>query len=384
MAQEQVARRTLTEVWANLERAKLSRSDMQPLAQTVFFHSANNDDLLLLEVDSHILEEAKKLGVIIRGDLEDELVLCTGSRTYSVREAEISNSLLVVPNLRLAAKGQPLTAAMSKAGDGLDTREVLKTFHHYWEPRQIRPSSRKLHSLLTESEYRGIELEGDIPQSSLFSLPKLLNHVQASESEIKEMLGALPVAEVDGCVRLLGFEYHFRVLEFMLTSIESNSMPLDKIDTNVVIEEVSELEPHEIVKAVVSWYVKNQVLLKAKVSRTQGEALLRSGESFNLEQFITTWQQSLPEGLTTDVAYLYGISYVDEDRQRPIINYLSTWDLPEVESARFDTLLRMKTSWRFEEIEPYICDLSLKNVNSLLLKYARSFQKNGHIFYSKK
>lgn len=78
MAQEQVARRTLTEVWANLERAKLSRSDMQPLAQTVFFHSANNDDLLLLEVDSHILEEAKKLGVIIRGDLEDELVLCTG------------------------------------------------------------------------------------------------------------------------------------------------------------------------------------------------------------------------------------------------------------------------------------------------------------------
>lgn len=148
--------------------------------------------------------------------------------------------------------------------------------------------------------------------------------------------------------------------------------------------QVSELEPHEIVKAVVSWYVKNQVLLKAKVSRTQGEALLRSGESFNLEQFITTWQQSLPEGLTTDVAYLYGISYVDEDRQRPIINYLSTWDLPEVESARFDTLLRMKTSWRFEEIEPYICDLSLKNVNSLLLKYARSFQKNGHIFYSKK
>lgn len=99
----------------------------------------------------------------------------------------------------------------------------------------------KILSLLTESEYRGIELEGDIPQSSLFSLPKLLNHVQASESEIKEMLGALPVAEVDGCFRLLGFEYHFRVLEFMLTSIESNSMPLDKIDTNVVIEEVNRL-----------------------------------------------------------------------------------------------------------------------------------------------
>lgn len=95
MAQEQVARRTLTEVWANLERAKLSRSDMQPLAQTVFFHSANNDDLLLLEVDSHILEEAKKNGVIIRGDLEDELVLCTGKLTAAVQHITVSICMLI-------------------------------------------------------------------------------------------------------------------------------------------------------------------------------------------------------------------------------------------------------------------------------------------------
>ncbi|OQR67251.1 sister chromatid cohesion protein DCC1-like [Tropilaelaps mercedesae] len=377
------ARRSLAEISAKLTRAKLSREDMQPVTQSVFFHPEANDDVLLIEVDAHLLEEAKGGGIIIRGDPDDELVLCTGTQTYSVREAEISNSLLVVPGLQLASKGRPLTGGTS-TDDGVHTLQVLKTLHLYWEPRAIRPSPRKLHRLLAQSEFRGVELECDIQTSALLSLSGLLEQVQASEKELLEMLQSLPVAEVDGHFRLLGFEYHFRILEFMLTSIESNSMLPNNIDVDLVIEEVSELEPRAIVQAVVSWYVKDQVLLKERVSRTQAEALLRSGESFNLEQFLATWQQSLPEGLTTDVTYLYGISYVDEDRQRPTIHYLSVWDLPEAENARFDTLLRLKTYWKLDEIGPYISDLSLRSVNSLLLKYARSFRKNGQVLYSKK
>lgn len=133
-----------------------------------------------------------------------------------------------------------------------------------------------------------------------------------------------------------------------------------------------------------SWYVNDGVLNKDKVSRTQAEALLRNGETFNLDQFMGTWQQSLPDGLTTDLAYLYGIAYVDEDRPKPTIHYLPPWDLPESESARFEALLRKKTCWSFQEIEPYIADLSIKGGTSLLMKYARAFRKNGQLYYSKK
>ena len=37
--------------------------------------------------------------VIIRGDTDDDSVLCTESATYDLRAADTSNSLLIVPEL---------------------------------------------------------------------------------------------------------------------------------------------------------------------------------------------------------------------------------------------------------------------------------------------
>lgn len=85
-----------------------------------------------------------------------------------------------------------------------------------------------------------MELECEVQTSTLLTWNDLLNKVQASEEELKQMIQTLPIARLDDHFRLLGFEYHFRVLEFILTSIESNSMSLDKIDCALVAEEVSE------------------------------------------------------------------------------------------------------------------------------------------------
>lgn len=37
--------------------------------------------------------------MVIRGDTEDGAVLCTGNETFDIKEAEISNSLLLVPGI---------------------------------------------------------------------------------------------------------------------------------------------------------------------------------------------------------------------------------------------------------------------------------------------
>ena len=66
------------------------------------------------------------------------LVHLPESRTYLVREAEISNSLLVVPELKILKKDE-------KEPEGLESKTVINTFHHYWEPKQVRPSARKLY-----------------------------------------------------------------------------------------------------------------------------------------------------------------------------------------------------------------------------------------------
>lgn len=39
--------------------------------------------------------------MVIRGDKDEGAVLCTGSKTYDIKEAEISNSMLLVPGLVL-------------------------------------------------------------------------------------------------------------------------------------------------------------------------------------------------------------------------------------------------------------------------------------------
>ncbi|XP_003737678.1 sister chromatid cohesion protein DCC1 [Galendromus occidentalis] len=373
--------RTAEDLEAKLELAKLSRKDLAPLSQSLFFHPEDNSDLILIEMDSHLMEELGK-NLTIRGEAEDDLVVCTESRTYSVREAEISNSLLVVPHLEILSKENP-------GSEGLESKRVIRTFHHYWEPKQMKPSARKLHRILERRMYRGEVLdEHDESESSKTSFEDLLDVVQSSRGELEAMLASIGAIPHRGKYRLLDFEYKCRVLEFILTSIESNSMDLGNLNVETIVSEVSDLEPRSIVESILNMYLKpgGACLDKDKVCRTQAEALLRNGESFKLTDFVETWRQSLPEGFDPDLSCLYGISYTSDDSNpaRATIHYLSFWDLPEQESARLQALLRLKNAWKLDEIKPYIEDLTLQNVNSLLLKYARAFKVAGQTFYSKK
>lgn len=46
---------------------------------------------------------ARVIRLVLRGDSSDSAVLCTASKTFSVSAQQTSNSLLLTPNLRLAA-----------------------------------------------------------------------------------------------------------------------------------------------------------------------------------------------------------------------------------------------------------------------------------------
>ena len=113
---------------------------MEKLLTHVFFR--------LIEVDSDLantLEEGQEL--VFRGDEDDNAVLCTNNKTYEIKEAETSNSILILDNL---------TFPDSKdAGSGeeryLTERQVLGVFHTYLELKVCKPTSKKLFNLLSES-----------------------------------------------------------------------------------------------------------------------------------------------------------------------------------------------------------------------------------------
>lgn len=56
--------------------------------------------------------------VVIRGDKEDNAVLCTSKQTYEIKQGEISNAMLLLPELRLGPE-------LPSAGEPtIDYREV--------------------------------------------------------------------------------------------------------------------------------------------------------------------------------------------------------------------------------------------------------------------
>ena len=58
--------------------------------------------------------------LVIRGDKDEMAVLCTKDKTYDIKEAEISNSMLIIPHLQT---GQELVS--DSLGQELNIRQVI-------------------------------------------------------------------------------------------------------------------------------------------------------------------------------------------------------------------------------------------------------------------
>ncbi|KAL1417480.1 hypothetical protein MTO96_000579 [Rhipicephalus appendiculatus] len=356
--------RTEEEVQAFLERAKLDRSDLQPVAQTLWFAEENQSSLRLMEVDKELLKtmrEGERL--VFRGEEDCPAVVCTGDRTFEVREADISNSLLLVPTLRLSSE---VVGNAPDSAPEVCPSQVLHTFHSYLELRQCFPRLKKLLELLRQSPYRGAELEHLVDNdkaSPKYTLGNILEIVQASEAEIRQAIEELPVVEIDGFYRLLDGEYYYRVQNFIVNYIESESMRLDRIPAGDVVDKISELEPREIVAEVFrrcttpnsddEFYTLNGDI----ISKATADVLLRSVEKFNLSEFLEVWQNSVPEGVQTDLKQLEGLALTDRTSTPHCIYLFDKWDLPDDANERFDTLFRTKERWTLDEIKPYIEDL---------------------------
>ena len=114
--------------------------------------------------------------ITLRGSSEDGAVLCTRNATFSVKEAETSNSLLLVPSL-------VLPTSLEKTGQrALVASTVEGVFYKYLEVLPAQPTTKRLHTVLREKSYKG----GNSDQEHGWALSELLDTVQASEEELLE------------------------------------------------------------------------------------------------------------------------------------------------------------------------------------------------------
>uniref|UniRef100_A0A182I600 Sister chromatid cohesion protein DCC1 n=1 Tax=Anopheles arabiensis TaxID=7173 RepID=A0A182I600_ANOAR len=379
--------RSIDDVRTIVQHAKLDHKNLTNTAQAIYYprseegHDIGN--IKLLEVDEHILEEIKKGSEIcFKGALNEKVVLCTESRTYEMKEAEISNSLLLVKGLKLAQATSRSPIKSPKGGvntsmdssieeeqedpDKIDTideverKDVVKIFHDYFELRQVKPKYRKIIDLLRLTRYAGPENEHLIDRSLLFRFKQLLDTVQCSKDEFHEGLKK------------------YRAIE---------------VDDHVTLEAMQGIIPFEVVDGMFNVYTTPSERMPGRFQYREdlvcamfAEKILQHGLKFHIDEFLVTWQEALPEGFEANEQYLRGIGIIDREGSVPCVRGLNEADLPMNLLGRLDMLFRTKERWNLEQIEPYIECFATPTVGvtSILAKYTRSLVVKGVRMYVSK
>ncbi|XP_061723894.1 sister chromatid cohesion protein DCC1 [Cydia pomonella] len=417
--------RTSEDVRKIIKTAKLHESELTEVTQVLRFPDAasQKQNLSLMLLDANLLKEIEEGNeLIFKGDPEENVVLCTSTKTYDVKEAETSNSLLLVPDLLFAANtGLDETIANNSMDDSdtsfeksnnslnkstesdegdkpprkIEYKEVINTFFTYYELKPCKPRLNKLQKLLEPSRFQGLELEYAIDKSTLLTYEAIFEEVQASRKELNEELENIQAIEIDGFYRLLEFDYEFRVLSYMLDLIEENSWHLEKISKEITLDSLKDLCPLSIIESMFKFYTEESVeedgvqyykYKQEKVCRFLARVLLKSAGKFNLTEFMQAWRDSVPEGMVTDESMLWGIALVDKTSSPPVVWGFTEAELPENINERFKVLFQAKPKWSVDQISPYIeCYATEKlNVNALLTKYARASTQDGVRVFSAK
>ncbi|XP_034031084.1 sister chromatid cohesion protein DCC1-like [Thalassophryne amazonica] len=377
--------RTLEEVQATLQVAKLKEEDLQKSVQCVSFsQNVASSDYCLMELDQtlcKLIEQGQSL--VIRGNKDEHAVLCTSDQTYDLKIADTSNLLLFVPGGKT-----PDQLTNCHESSHVVHAEVWGFCNSYWELRKRRPKLKKLKKLLMENPYEGPALRGQQENTEhRYTMLDLLETIQASEEEIKTHLHDIHACQIDDYWRVLDFDYEMKLLGHVTQLVDSESWSFDKVPLQASLEELSLLEPKEMIEHCLNCYGKRYTengevfyaLNEDKVCRGLALLLLHNAVKFNLREFQDVWQQSVPEGMSTRLDQLKSFALVDRTSSPETICLLKVEDLPEDTMERFNRLFTLREKWTEEDITPYIQDLcgEKQTTGALLTKYARSSMKNG-------
>ncbi|KAM7075501.1 sister chromatid cohesion protein DCC1 isoform 2-T2 [Molossus nigricans] len=326
--------------------------------------------------------------MVIRGDKDEQAVLCSKDKTYDLKIADTSNMLLLIPGCKT-----PDQLKMEETHCNIIHPEIFGFSNNYWELRRCRPKLKKLKRLLMENTYEGPDSQKEKDSNcSKYTTEDLLDQIQASEEEIMAQLQVLNACEIEGYWRILEFDYEMKLLNHVTQLVDSESWSFTKVPLNVCLQELGPLEPEEMIEHCLKCYGRRYVeegevyfdLSADKICRATAQMLLQHAVKFNLAEFQEVWQQSVPEGMLTRPDQLKGLALMDRHSRPEIIFLLKVDDLPEDTQERFNSLFSLREKWTEEDIAPYIQDLcgEKQTIGALLTKYSRSSMQNGVKVYN--
>ncbi|XP_055490594.1 sister chromatid cohesion protein DCC1 [Leucoraja erinacea] len=382
--------RTLAEIQATLEVAKLEPADLLPSVQCISFsESVSSGDYCLMELDETLckyIESGQRL--IIRGDKDEHAVLCSEDKTYDLKMADTSNMLLIIPDCKT-----PDQLSFNTSTRCVMHHQIFGFAKSYWELKKSRPKFRKLKKCLLENPYNGPSCETERnAERSKYTMEDLMESIQASEQEIMQQLQQLRACKIEGYWRILELDYEIKLLNHVTQLVDSESWSFTKIPLQICLQELELLEPREMIEHSLNSYGKAYTsdgevfysLSEDEVCKSTALMLLQNAVKFNLSEFEDMWQQSVPEGMSTRLDQLKGAALVDRNSRPQVIFQLIVEDLPENTQDRFKSLFNIRDKWTEDDIAPYIQGLcgEKQTIGSLLTKCARSSMQNGVKMFS--
>jgi len=342
------------------------------------------EEYKLLELTDELANLVKEGDILtIRGEGEDEAVLCTQNKTFDLKAADTSNALLLLPHIQT-----PKTHDF-QCDKHLVDLPVYSSFNSYFEVKLSRARLGRLKFILKEHCFSGESLEG----SQKLTTDDLLDAVQASKEELMEGLKQLGAIYLDNQWLLLEINYQEKAFSQILALMEEKCWSWKEIPLPETVEMLNELYPEFVLEHCLKTYgVETDTekrffsLSEDQVCTYYAEYILRPAlGKFNFHEFMTAWKESVPDGMTTSLGHLKGVALVDMKNHPPVIWHFSEHDLPDSPAERFTMLFKTRPRWKEEDITPYLVNVLGPNqkLSSLFLKYARSSKdENGDKVYS--
>ncbi|PKU71364.1 hypothetical protein MA16_Dca004205 [Dendrobium catenatum] len=327
----------------------------------------HRDPFKSLVVESkHVLSSQVFLHLIIRvsirGQPDEDAVLCTLSSTYAMKFVGTSNSVFLIP------PGDSIPAMKTtSANDEMSTSvvaSVITVAPGNIELIQAAPKLDKLQKLLSENPYN---LEEDLSSSSVHSgglhrWQDLVETIQASEEEIRAALKSLSAVEIDGYWRIVDDKTMHETLDMILRNSVLHDWKISALSEDCVL---STMEADGFPPRIVSHclethgskvYCSNDNLWRLDEKRVCLRFALRvlSGGKMKLESFMDKWEHSIPPGMKADLKMLEGEVLYEKLGVEEWIRAFSISALPSDPANRFAALFRERQKWEWKDLEPYI------------------------------
>jgi sister chromatid cohesion protein DCC1 len=340
----------------------------------------------LFEVDEPTLQELLKDdgSVHIKGGDDDEALLCTRDRTFVMRSAESSNSMLLAPSRPPATGAGELSIQASTSA--------------HFELLPSAPRVGQLRGVLGAWPYAGPKAEaadGGEAGRERPSLAQLGETVQCSDAELRVALKQVRGLCVNGGWCVLEPQLETDIMDVVLSLAVEHEWPIDAIPAaDCVRLSLAQMEDFDAL-AITHCLRCHSALAEAPwdewvagterasfaldpraISTFRARCLLTQCDEWPRDSFFEAWGGSLSFGITPEPSDLEGLAISSADGAS--LQALPFESLPVAAVPRFEALFKVKREWSMAELLPYVRDLidPTSSAERLVLTHGRGVKAN--------